>query len=88
MDAPFKPEPLRVVDKRGSNVTVQSPQGVRYERNTKHVKQFVTAIGVEATVQPSSGDFDNKNDMDTEIEQPGGRPRRAIKPPAWSKDYE
>ena len=88
LDAPFKPEPFRVVDKRGSNVTVQSPQGVCYDRNTHHVKQFVTASGNEATVQPSSGDSDNQNDIDTEIEQPGGRPRRVVKPPVWSNDYE
>jgi hypothetical protein len=34
MDAPFNPEPFQVVEKSGSRVTVESPQGVKYDRNT------------------------------------------------------
>ena len=42
LDTPFHPEPYRVVDKRGSEVTIQSSTGERYRRNVTHVKKFHT----------------------------------------------
>ena len=42
LDTPFYPEPYKVVDKRGSEVTAQSSIGERYRRNITHVKKFHT----------------------------------------------
>jgi len=41
LDTPFYPEPYHVVSKAGSKVTVESPIGVRYDRNSSHVKKFL-----------------------------------------------
>ena len=37
----FNPIPYQVVDRNGSQVTVESPDGVQYRRNTSHLKQFI-----------------------------------------------
>ena len=40
MTPPFDPQPYQVVSKAGSSVTVQSPSGAQYKRNSSHVKIF------------------------------------------------
>ena len=40
MTPPFHPQPRRVVSKAGSSVTVQSPNGAQYRRNSSHLKIF------------------------------------------------
>ena len=37
----FNPIPYQVVDRNRSQVTVESPDGVQYRRNTSHLKQFI-----------------------------------------------
>ena len=37
----FEPKPYRVVEKEGSQVTVQSSSGVKYKRNVAHTKPYV-----------------------------------------------
>ena len=41
LSTPFHPTPFRVVARNGSQVTVQSPAGVRYKRNVTAVKRYV-----------------------------------------------
>lgn len=41
LDTPFIPEPFQVVEKTGSRVTVQSPSGARYFRNSSRVKKLI-----------------------------------------------
>ena len=43
LDTPFAPVPLTVVDKTGNSVVVESQEGVKYSRNTSHVKKFHSA---------------------------------------------
>ena len=43
LDTPFAPVPFTVVEKAGNSVVVQSNQGVKYSRNTSHVKKFHSA---------------------------------------------
>lgn len=47
----FNPTPYAVVDKRGNSVIVESPSGVKYSRNTTHVRKYVS--------DPVEGDHDN-----------------------------
>jgi len=39
---PFNPIPHQVVSKTGNQVTVESPTGAKYTRNTTHVERFNT----------------------------------------------
>lgn len=41
LDTPFIPEPFQVMEKTGSQVTVESPAGARYFRNSSRVKKFI-----------------------------------------------
>ena len=45
LDTPFSPVPLTVVDKTGSMVIVQNQEGVKYSRNTAHVKKLFLSAG-------------------------------------------
>ena len=40
LSTPFRPEPHTVIAKSGNQVTIESPEGVPYKRNTSHVKLF------------------------------------------------
>lgn len=40
LDTPFRPEPCEVISKSGSQVTVQTPDGAVYKRNSTHVKKY------------------------------------------------
>ena len=42
----FRPEPYRVLDKSGNSVVVESPVGVKYKRNSTHVKKFLQRSNV------------------------------------------
>ena len=50
LDTPFYPEPYKVVDKRGSELTVQSSTGERYRCNVTNVKKFHTESPQPATM--------------------------------------
>ncbi|KAK7105527.1 hypothetical protein V1264_016893 [Littorina saxatilis] len=39
-DTPFHPEPCEVMEKAGSKVTVQTPSGAVYSRNSSSVKKY------------------------------------------------
>ncbi|XP_064638332.1 uncharacterized protein K02A2.6-like [Lineus longissimus] len=55
MDTPFRPGPYTVVRKTGSKVTVESPAGVRYDRNLSFMKRYNTpniTIDDEITEEP------------------------------------
>lgn len=52
LSTPFHETPFEVVDKYHSQVTVQSPEGVNYKRNSSHVKKFET--GQESASEPAS----------------------------------
>ena len=41
----YKPELYTVTSRNGSEVTVQSPDGVEYRRNVAHVKKYVSSPG-------------------------------------------
>ena len=43
-DTPFVQQPYTVVSRQGNQVTVQSPEGVRYDRNTSHVKKYYRPV--------------------------------------------
>jgi hypothetical protein len=52
---PFEPEPYKVVDKAGSQVTIESPSGVRYKRNVSHTKPYIrrdTSVENSNTPEP------------------------------------
>ena len=37
----FENQPYQVVNKEGNSVIVESPEGVRYRRNSTHVKRYI-----------------------------------------------
>ena len=54
LDTPFRSEPFQVVDKTGSSITVESPQGVRYKRNTSFVKRYHQPLENEPDLEPAN----------------------------------
>jgi hypothetical protein len=50
----YDPEPLKVVDKRGTQVIIQSSDGGTYARNTSHVKRYHSETSVQNTTDSSS----------------------------------
>lgn len=42
LDTHFHSQPFDVIEKTGSKVTVQSPEGVKYARNSSHLKKFLS----------------------------------------------
>ena len=43
LETPFHPEPHQVITRNGSQVTIQSPAGVRYKCNVTAVKCYIRA---------------------------------------------
>jgi hypothetical protein len=86
----YKPEPLNVIQKSGSQVILQSQDGIQSKRNTSHVKKFVPMAQSGETVEPDSDmpvpDMKDSNTVEHNIQAPV-RPGRNIKPPSWQKDY-
>ena len=52
LTTPFKATPYTLVHKEGNSVTVQSPAGVRYKRNSTHVKKYNTPERVNRQEDP------------------------------------
>ena len=40
MSTPFHTVPYTLIEKQGNSCTVESPEGVRYKRNSTHVKKY------------------------------------------------
>ncbi|KAJ8039685.1 hypothetical protein HOLleu_13765 [Holothuria leucospilota] len=53
LSASFHETPFEVVDKYHGQVTVQSPEGVTYKRNSSHVKKFESVRDVSSQVESS-----------------------------------
>ena len=49
----FEPQPYKVVDRTGTQVTVQSQDGVTYKRNLAHTKRYVRPEQTNDDKQPS-----------------------------------
>ena len=71
----FESEPYKVVNKQGSEVTVQSKEGVEYKRNSSFVKPYEKA---------DNSDMVEENKLDPPSES---RPSRERKMPAKFNDY-
>lgn len=87
LDTPFHPEPYKVVDKRGSEVTIQSSTGERYRRNVTHVKKFHT----ESTQLTTPGQPEESVEAQGKSPQPEvvlRRFERERRVPEHLKDYE
>ena len=91
----YRPEPMTVTNKQGSNVTVETNDGVQYDRNVTHVKKFVEKPSSEQTSSDQSVDTDTDYDLcaPTETEhtdvsdEAHVRPQRTKKIPVRFKDY-
>ena len=87
LDTPFHPEPYKVVDKRGSEVTIKSSTGERYRRNVTHVKKFHT----ESTQLRTPGQPEESVEAQGKSPQPEvvlRRSQRERRVPEHLKDYE
>ena len=71
----FEKEPYTVLDKHGSQLTVQSPSGKTIKRNVTFTKPFI------------STETANEN-VNVESECLSERPKRAVRVPEWQKDYQ
>ena len=71
----FEKEPYTVLDKHGSQLTVQNKTGKTVKRNVTFTKPFI------------SSETANKN-VNVESECLSERPKRAIRVPEWQKDYQ
>ena len=93
----YRPEPMTVTNKQGSNVTVETNAGVQYDRNVTHVKKFVEKTSLEQSSSDQSVDVDTDYMYDscapTETEHTDVtdeayiRPQRTKKIPVRFKDY-
>eukprot|EP00794_Sanderia_malayensis_P007668 gene7668-8504_t len=96
MTPPFEPQPYHVVSKNGSNVTIESSDGVQYRRNSSHLKVFnepklpETACEQPIDVDKPSDDTEPSEVLptnQTELDVPT-RPTRSRKLPARFNDFE
>ena len=71
----FEKEPYTVLDKHGSQLTVQNKTGKTVKRNVTFTKPFI------------SSETANEN-VNVESECLSERPKRAIRVPEWQKDYQ
>nr|XP_029723025.1 uncharacterized protein K02A2.6-like [Aedes albopictus] len=98
LSAPFLPEPCTVVKKEGSSVTVETPAGVQFRRNSAHLKKLPRTS--DSTVEVTDTDDEGSTTWTTP-DQPsptrGGtdpiwkentRPKRAVRRPLRYEDYE
>ena len=96
---PFNPTPYTVVQKTGSKVVVQSPEGVEYSRNTSHVKKFLTEASAETAEESEDAPTNteateqDRRQVDTEadpqavqVAQPSGQ-KRQRRLPSRLKDF-
>lgn len=87
LDTPFCPETYEVVDKRGSEVTVQSSAGERYWRNVTLVKKFHSESPQPITVDvpEESGEAQESSPSPESVLR---RSIRECRVPKHLKDYE
>ena len=88
----FAPVPHKVISKYGNSVTVESPQGVQYTRNSTHVKKFPSP---EESSISQNGDGEERGEISAEggeeASSKQGLPRRSLRnraPPTRFKDYD
>jgi hypothetical protein len=96
LDTPFLPEPFKVVETTGSKVTVQSPTGATYSRNSSWVKKYRDTTETDPVAEPESNDT-GETTMETphkEFQSPPrpspptpGRPARKKAAPRKFDDY-
>jgi len=83
----FEPEPYKVVEKTGSQVTIQSNEGVKYKRNVSHTKPYIrrddTQEHAEETQQTDTQDVSDPPSDIPEIRKSA----RFRKPPERLKDF-
>ena len=77
----FEKEPYKVLDKRGSQLTVQSPSGKTMKRNVTFTKPLISK-------QPVRNDIQSECVSDIQEECVSERPKRSVRAPDWQKDYE
>lgn len=83
-DTTFYPDPVRVVDKCGSKVTIEAKDGRRYERNTSHLKPYRQPI---LPVVDSATKEDTRTDANDTTPKLSERPVRSRKIPEKLDDY-
>ncbi|KAK3097548.1 hypothetical protein FSP39_010680 [Pinctada imbricata] len=85
----FESEPYKVVDKRGNNITIESSTGVQYERNSSHVKPYLSSCeddNAGEKIVENETVIEASTDAIQETEKPS-RPTREIRLPAKFKDF-
>jgi hypothetical protein len=99
--SPFHVTPYKVIDKVGTQVIVESPQGVQYRRNVAHVKKYTERLSTTRNGESSDAKADtacnNGYDATTQELPPTTaesnsaaplRPVRATTLPKKLSDYE
>ena len=86
---PFSPTPFKLVDKVGNSCIVESQEGVKYQRNSTHMKKYyeknlVEESKGETTLSSSVGQAKEEG-LDTHPTV--NRPRRETSLPSKFKDY-
>ena len=86
--------PYEVVDRYGSQVTVQSPDAVKYKRNISHLRKFRDETETEGAREkldelPVMHSEENCMTPETtiQINDPTSRPHRTIHTPKYLEDY-
>lgn len=87
LDTPFIPKPFTVVAKAGSKVTVESDEGVQYDRNSSHVKRYNPPEEVKINEQPTSSEPEINIEPKTPMKDLVCRPKREQKLPAKYEDF-
>ncbi len=91
----FENQPYAVVDKRGNQVTIQSPQGVQYKRNITHVKKFSggNEVPLDLDVDTSQERVTIPDVIDSDGVEVASEPQVAVRPsrerkmPSKFQDY-
>ena len=94
LTTPFKVHPYTLVDKIGNSVTVQSPEGVKYKRNSTHVKKYnepeqdTYDVHEQLQKKTDSAQTDIHVNGRTQSESANTRPvREGKRPPSWLQDF-
>jgi hypothetical protein len=55
LDTPFLPTPCKVIDKAGTKITVQTPGGATYARNSSLMKKYINSdVEIQAQENPKT----------------------------------
>ena len=85
LSTPIQPQPYKVIERSGNQITVESPEGVPYKRNTSHVKVFNRSYPVEDENVYSEPALDEIMSEPVESELPAALPSAAAAAAAPSK---